>query len=61
MHESIGGEVDESQYHQPSGPNISGFYVLVISMQLTSALCGFQYLQNCSKDIEYYQNIIYSL
>ena len=32
----VGGEVIGSQHHQPSGPNWSGVYVLVVSMQLTS-------------------------
>ena len=32
----VGGEVIGSRHHQPSGPNWSGVYVLVGSMQLTS-------------------------
>ena len=53
-----GGEVMESQHQQPSGSNRSGVYVLVGSRQLTSSTwCGFQYLQNSSKDVA--QIIIY--
>ena len=55
----VGGAVIGSQYHQPSGSNRFGVYLLVGSMQLTSSTCwGFQYLQNSSKDMA--QNIIYS-
>ena len=43
------GKVIQSQYHQLSGSNWSGVYMLVDSMHLTSsAWWGFQYLQNSS-------------
>ena len=49
-----------SRHLQPSGSNQSRVCVLVGSVQLTSsALWGFQYLQNSSKDVG--QNIIDSL
>ena len=56
----MGGEVIESQHHQPSGSNKSGVSVLVGSIQLTSSTWwGFHHLLNSSKDVV--QNIIYSL
>ena len=55
----VGGDVMESQHHQPSGSNWSGVCVLVGSMYLTSSIWwGFQYLLNRSKDMA--QNVIYS-
>ena len=48
----VSGEKIRSQHHQPSGSNMSGVYVLVGSIELTSSIWwGFQYEQNISKDM----------
>ena len=46
----VGGEVNRSQHRQPSGSNLSGIYLLVGSILLTSTTWWeFQYLQNSSQ------------
>ena len=48
----VGGEVNRSQHHQPSGSNLSGVYFLVGSMPLTSPTWWeFQYLHNSSQTV----------
>ena len=48
----VGGEVNRSQHLQPSGSNLSGVYLLVGSILLTSTTWWeFQYLQNSPQTV----------